>query len=181
VSDSSDAKLVKRAQGGDVNAIGELYDRHHEPIFCYVLVRVSDRNLAEDLTGEVFARMVTGLAGYRLTEIPFRAWLYRVAHNLVVDHYRKEKGRQAVPLEHAAGLSDPADNPASTVERQLTLEQVQSALATLDPSQRAVVELRFLCGLSLKEAALALDKTLAAIKSLQHRGLKALRVALEQT
>ncbi len=164
-----------------MNAIGELYDRHHEPIFCYVLVRVSDRSLAEDLTGEVFARMVTGLAGYRLTEIPFRAWLYRVAHNLVVDHYRKEKGRQAVPLEHAADLSDPADNPASTVERQLTLEQVQSALSELDPSQREVVELRFLCGLSLREVALALDKTLAAIKSLQHRGLKALRVALEQT
>ncbi len=180
VLDSSDADLVKRAQGGDVNAFGELYDRHHESIFRYVRLRVPDQGLAEDLTGEVFTRMVTGLPGYRLKGVPFRAWLYRIARNLVVDHYRREKGRLPVSLYQAESLSDTGSNPASIVERKLTLEQVQRALSSLDPSQREVVELRFLSGLSLGEAALTLGKTVAAIKSLQHRGLKALRVALEQ-
>lgn len=180
VPDSSDAELVRRAQGGEVSAVGELYDRHHESIFRYVLVRVQDRGLAEDLTGEVFARMVSDLPGYRLRGAPFRAWLYRIAHSRVVDHYRKQKGRLPVSLDNAEGLSDPADNPASTVERKLTLERVQRALSGLDPSQREVVVLRFLVGLSLQEVAQTLGKTLAAVKSLQHRGLKALRVALKQ-
>jgi RNA polymerase sigma-70 factor (ECF subfamily) len=176
VPNSNDADLVKRAQGGDVNAVGELYDRHHESIFRYVQSRVYDRDLAEDLTGEIFTRMVTSLPGYRLRGIPFRAWLYRIARNLVVDHYRKESGRVSVPLYHAESTGEAASNPAWIVEHKLTLERVQRALARLDPSQQEVVVLRFLLGLSLREVALTLNKTVAAVKSLQHRGLKALRV-----
>jgi RNA polymerase sigma-70 factor (ECF subfamily) len=181
VLDSSDADLVKSAQGGDVSAVGELYDRHHESIFRYVLVRVQDRALAEDLTGEVFARMVGSLPGYHLRGIPFRAWLYRIAHSRVVDHYRRQKRRPSVPLDYAQGLSDPEGNPALTVDLKLTLERVQRALSGLEPSQRDVVVLRFLLGLSLQEVAQTLGKTVAAVKSLQHRGLVALRVVLEQT
>ena len=178
---SSDADLVKRAQGGEVNAVGELYDRHHESIFRYVRSRVGDQSLAEDLTGEIFTRMLVSLPDYRLRGIPFRAWLYRIAHNRVVDHYRKEDGRLPVSLDRAANAIEPESNPASVVEHQLTLERVQHALEGLDPSQQEVVVLRFLLGLSLREAALALGKTVAAVKSLQHRGLKALRAALKET
>jgi len=181
VLDSSDADLVKSAQGGDVSAVGELYDRHHESIFRYVLVRVQDRALAEDLTGEVFARMVASLPSYHLRGSPFRAWLYRIAHSRVVDHYRQQRRRPSVSLDYAQSLSDPEGNPAATVDLKLTLERVQGALAGLEPSQRDVVVLRFLLGLSLQEVAQALGKTVAAVKSLQHRGLAALRVALEQT
>lgn len=178
--DSSDADLVKRAQGGDVDAIGELYDRHHADIFRYVWSRVHDNRSAEDLTGEVFTRMVINLPRYRLRGLPFRAWLYRIARNLVVDHYRKEGGHDQVPLYHAEGMSGEGDRPDSMAEHHLTLERVQRALTSLDPSQREVVILRFLAGLSLREVAQTLDKTVAAVKSLQHRGLTALRVALEQ-
>lgn len=180
VVDSRDADLVKRAQGGNVNAFGELYDRHHRRIFRYVWGRVRDEGLAEDLTGEVFARMVASLPGYRLTGVPFRVWLYRIAHNLVVDHYRKEGRYTFVPLYHAEGLSMEKSDPVSIVERQLTVEQVRGALEKIDPSQQEVVVLRFLAGLSLKEVSLILNKTVAAVKSLQHRGLTALRVALKQ-
>lgn len=118
---SNDADLVKRAQGGDVDAVGELYDRHHESIFRYVQSRVYDRDLAEDLTGEIFTRMVTSLPGYRLRGIPFRAWLYRIARNLVVDHYRKESGRVSVPLYHAesAGARRIASGWANDCRRKL--------------------------------------------------------------
>jgi RNA polymerase sigma-70 factor (ECF subfamily) len=180
VLDASDASLVRRAQGGDVNAVGELYDRHHAHIFRYVWSRVHDGRSAEDLTGEVFTRMVTSLADYRPMGVPFRAWLYRIAHNLVVDHYRKESDHALVPLYHAEGLSGEENSPALIVEHRLTAERVQRALAKLDPSQREVVVLRFLVGLSLREVALTLGKTVAAVKSLQHRGLAALRVALKQ-
>ena len=176
----SDADLVKRAQGGEVNAVGELYDRHHESIFRYVRSRVGDQSLAEDLTGEIFTRMLVSLPDYRLRGIPFRAWLYRIAHNLVVDHYRKKSGRPSVPLCHAESMGETESNPASIIDHKLTLERVQRALDSLDPSQQEVVVLRFLLGLSLREAALAVGKTVSAVKSLQHRGLKALRVALEQ-
>lgn len=163
-----------------MSAVGELYDRHHVSIFRYVRSRVQDQGLAEDLTGETFTRMVTGLPGYRSRGVPFRAWLYRIARNLVVDHYRKESGRLSVPLEHAERTGEPGSNPASVIEHKLTLEQVQRALAGLDPTQQEVVVLRFLLGLSLREVAKTLGKTVAAVKSLQHRGLKALRAALEQ-
>lgn len=178
--DPNDADLVKRAQGGDVSAVGELYDHHHESVFRYVRSRVCDQGLAEDLTDEIFTRMVAGLPGYRLRGSPFRAWLYRIARNLVVDHYRKEGGCPSVPLYHAENKSETESNPASVIEHKLALEKVQHALNGLDPAQQEVVVLRFLLGLSLREVAQTLGKTVAAVKSLQHRGLKALRIALEQ-
>jgi RNA polymerase sigma-70 factor (ECF subfamily) len=177
--DSGDADLIRRAQGGNVNAVGELYDRHHTRIFKYVWSQVRDEHLAEDLTGEVFVRMVTGLPNYRLQKVPFQAWLYRIAHNLTVDHYRKASRRERVPLYHAEGQRDEENDPASIVERQLSVERVQRALDELDPTQGEVVVLRFLVGLSLREVALTLDKTVGAVKSLQYRGLVALRAALK--
>lgn len=176
--DSSDADLVRRAQGGDVNAVGELYDRHHRRIFRYVWSHVRNEYLAEDLTGEVFLRMVTGLPNYRPKGIPFRAWLYRIAHNLTVDHHRKAGRHELVPLYHAEGLSERKNDPSAIVEHRLTAEQVQRALDRLDPLQCEVIVLRFLTGLSLREVALTLNKTVAAIKSLQYRGLVTLRAAL---
>jgi RNA polymerase sigma-70 factor (ECF subfamily) len=161
--------------------MGEIYDRHHLHIFRYVCSRVGDNHSAEDLTGEIFARMVANLPDYRPMGVPFRAWLYRIAHNLVVDHYRKEGGQVLVPLDHADGLAGEGNNPDAIVETKLTVERIQRALDTLDQSQREVVVLRFLMGLSLREVALTLDKTVAAVKSLQHRGLLALRAALQQT
>jgi RNA polymerase sigma-70 factor (ECF subfamily) len=124
--------------------------------------------------------MVVSLPAYCPTGAPFRSWLYRIAHNLVVDHYRKEGGHVLVPLAQAEGLSREGSNPAAIAEHHLAVERVHRALDILDPSQREVVALRFLAGLSLREVALTLDKTVAAVKSLQHRGLVALRAALKQ-
>ena len=177
---ANDADLVGRAQGGDVDAVGELYDAHHEHIFRYVWSRVRDQQLAEDLTGETFTRMVGNLAGYRPTDVPFRAWLYRIARNLIVDYYRKEDGRSSLPLAYAENISGGGNHPGPLVEQKLVVEHVQEALAQIDPLQRDVILLRFVAGLPLQEVALSLDKTVAAVKSLQHRGLKSLRMALKQ-
>jgi RNA polymerase sigma-70 factor (ECF subfamily) len=178
--DMSDSDLVKKAQDGDVAAVGVLYDRHQPIIYRYVRLRVGHDRQAEDLTGEIFTRMLTSLPRYRATKKPFRAWLYRVAHNLIVDHYRRQNGRMTVPLHFAEGLSETMNNPDMLVDQRMTLERIEKALDLIDPIQKEVVVLRFLVGLPLKEVADTLDKTVAAVKSLQHRGLAALRVQLRQ-
>ena len=161
-----------------MSAVGELYDRHHLRIFRYIWMHVRDQQLAEDLTGEVFVRMVTGLSGYRQRGVPFQAWLYRIAHNLTTDHHRRANLHEMVPLEHATELSDPLHDPPAIAEQHLGAQQVQRALDTLDPLQREVIVLRFVAGLSLQEVGSSLNKTVAAVKSLQRRGLAALRAAL---
>ena len=175
--ESMEVELVARAQGGDVNAIGALYDEHHESIFRYVWLRVGDAQLAEDLTGDVFMRMLKALPNYQAVGLPFRAWLYRIAHNLLVDHYRRNGRREPVSLDaveaHPAG-----DDPLVSVERRLLAERLGHALSQLDPHQCEVVVLRFLAGLSLQETAAAMGRSEAAVKSLQHRSLAALRRTL---
>ncbi len=175
-----DAELVERAQNGDIAAIGELYDHHQPHIYRYVWLRVRHSRLAEDLTSEIFTRMVANISAFRSTNTPFRAWLYRIAHNLIVDHYRKQDGRIIVPLYYAESVRESMNNPYSIVEQKLSMERVDQALDQIDPFQREVVVLRFIVGLSLKEVAHTLDKSVAAVKSLQHRGLAALRIALKQ-
>lgn len=179
VSDQKDADLVRKAQTGDVSAAGRLYDRHHLPIFHYILARTSHPQVAEDLTGEVFTRMIRHLPEYEERGVPFRAWLYRIASNLVKDHYRS-KEQAPLPLTVVEETNMSMNSSERVVEQTLTLASVQEALAMIDETQSEVVILRFLAGMSLKEVALTLNKSVGAVKSLQHRGLSALRVALEQ-
>lgn len=179
VSDQTDTDLVLEAQSGDASAAGQLYDRNHLAIFRYIYARTSHRQVAEDLTGEVFTRMVRHLPEYEERGIPFRAWLYRIAGNLVKDHYRSNE-KVPLPISVAEEVTAPVTSPDSVVEQTLTLASVQQALATIDETQRDVVILRFLAGMSLKEVAATLDRSVGAVKSLQHRGLAALRIVLEQ-
>jgi RNA polymerase sigma-70 factor (ECF subfamily) len=176
--DSSDAELVTRAQRGEVNAIGRLYDRHRESIFRYLWIRLDDRQLAEDLTGDVFMRMLDALPRYQQQGLPFRAWLYRIAHNLLIDCFRKLNHQVTVPLE-VVEEQGADDDPDRAIEQILLSERLQTALMDLEPTQCDVVTLRFLSGLSLQETALTLGKTEAAVKALQHRGLSSLRRSLK--
>lgn len=164
-----------RIQSENLPAAEELYLKHHEHIFRFIWSRVHDAPLAEDLTGEVFTRMVANLPSYRDRSLPFRAWLYQAARNLIIDYHRKEASAQG--LKDVANVN--AASPEERVETALTLERVQRALEKVDPAQREVVELRFLAELSLEEVAEAMDKSVAAVKALQHRGLASLRTHLK--
>jgi RNA polymerase sigma-70 factor, ECF subfamily len=169
---------VRLAQEGDVVALAALYDEHYGLIFGYLRARLGDRHAVEDLTGEVFQRMLTALPNYRAQGLPFRAWLFRIAHNLLVDHYRQLGRAVVVEWQDTAQSADPGADPAAGIERTLTLEQTYRALAGLDDHQREVVTMRFLSGLSVRDTALALGKSEDAVKALQRRGLAALRLAL---
>jgi len=172
-------ELITSAQRGNVEAIGVLYDLHYRAVFLYFKARLGDQQTAEDLTGDVFRRMLRGLPQYRNISLPFRAWLFRIAHNLLIDHYRQETAHTLVPFEEAEYANEKGMDPSSLVEQRLTILDTYHALTELETSQRDVVVLRFLSGLSLKETALALGKTEDAIKALQRRGLAVLRLSLD--
>jgi len=165
-------------QSEDSLAAEDLYKEHHEHIFRFIWSRVHNAQQAEDLTGEVFIRMVANLSGFRDRSLPFRAWLYRIARNLIIDHHRKESSANVL-----ADLVDPSIAQPSVEERAekaLTVEQVQRALQKIDPEQGEVVELRFLAELSLEEVSLVINKSIPAVKALQHRGLSSLRAYLKE-
>jgi RNA polymerase sigma-70 factor, ECF subfamily len=173
-------ELVRRAQKGDLSATRALYLENHAQIYRFIWSRVQNPALADDLTGEVFLRMVASLPAYQDRAYPFRAWLYRIARNLLIDHFRRHQNQVFVPLESVAEELPGGQTPEKMMELKLTIERVKQALEDLTPEQREVVELRFLAGLSLNEVALTVDKTVSAVKSLQSRGLITLRAKLGQ-
>ena len=123
--------------------------------------------------------MVTYLPQYKITNVPFTVWLFRIARNYTMTHLQKESRHPIMPLSQTIELSRAEDNPARIVETQLELEWIWRGLQQLDEHQREVIVFRFLIGLSLKEVASTLDRTVGAIKTLQHRGITALRIALQ--
>jgi RNA polymerase sigma-70 factor (ECF subfamily) len=170
--------LVVRAQKGELDAIGELYDLHHQAIFLYFRSRLDDPHLAEDLTGDVFKRMLTSLSQYQPRGLPFRSWLFRIAHNLLVDYLKREGGTVHIGVEGKSLPDEHAEDPFLTVEKKQAVEQAYQALSELAPSQREILVLRFLSGLSLREVALTLNLTEDSVKAHQRRGLAVLRLVL---
>ncbi len=180
MSDVSEAGVVARAKMGEAEAVGLLYEAHQPAIFRYVWTRLREREAAEDLTGEVFLRMLEALPRYRSSATPFRAWLYRIARNLIIDWGRRTRQGRLAALDEVPADSDPASYPEHKVEAKMSVEALRGALAQLEASQCEVVTLRFLAGFSLQETAAAVNKTEAAVKALQHRGLAALSQILNQ-
>lgn len=174
-----EAKLVQRACQGDAQAVGTLYARHQPAVFTYIYYRVSDQACAEDLTAEVFVRMVDRLPGYSEQGRPILAWLYTIARNLVIDHYRAADARRSLPLEErlAAGAGD---RPADAAEARLAQECLARALRHLTEEQRQVILLKFVEDREIEEVAAVLGKNERAIRSLQHRALAALHRAMQK-
>ncbi len=123
--------------------------------------------------------MVASLPRYQERQLPFQAWLYRIAHNLLVDHYRRTNHSQTVSLDEVRDVPVEEHDPAASVEDRLLIEDLRGAIERLDGYQKDVIVLRFLLGLPISEVALILDKTIPTIKALQYRGLRELRSVLE--
>ena len=158
----------------DDETLAQIYEANYGRVTRYIAARTGDRDLAEDMAGEVFLRAVESLGNFRARGIPFEAWLFRVAHNLVVDHYRKNARRQHVPLDEAASLSA-SDDPVGGLEHRLDVETVYQAMQWLNPAQQEVVTLRFLAELSSEEAGVIMGRTSGAVRELQRTAIKALR------
>jgi RNA polymerase sigma-70 factor, ECF subfamily len=169
--------LINRAKDGDVSAIGDLYECHRLGVYRYLYYRTGDTHIADDLTSEVFLRMIRGLSGYQVQDASFQAWLFQIAHNLLNDHYRKTNGRSHVQLEENV-MDNPIHGRSRPVEHSLNSVTLQQALEMLSGEQRDVVVMRFITGMSIAEVASTLHKSEDAVKGLQRRALTNLRSVL---
>ncbi|MFC1593191.1 sigma-70 family RNA polymerase sigma factor [Candidatus Omnitrophota bacterium] len=168
--------LVYRAQQGDEEAFAQLYESYFDKIYRYLALRTGNRTEAEDMTQQVFLNALKSIHSFKWKGVSFSAWLFRIAHNLMVDYIRKQNKRATVPLDDS--LPDTGGNPQLMAEQKLGIEQVISATKCLTKAQREVISLRFASELSIAEAAKVMNKNQGAVKALQHSAIAALRRAL---
>jgi RNA polymerase sigma-70 factor, ECF subfamily len=169
--------LVARAQRGDGEAFGALYEHFAPKLYSYFHCRVQgDGPLAEDLTEDVFAKVIVKLHTYRDRGIPFGAWLYRIAANRLIDHARRQPRMDHLPADEHHQLPDA--RAGSAFEGVLTHVELAKALGQLTELQRQVVTLRFLQGMSIAQTVAVVGASEDGVKKLQARGLAALRRAL---
>jgi RNA polymerase sigma-70 factor, ECF subfamily len=168
--------LVERAQAGDRDALEELYLLHFDRIYSYLHVTVGNRHDAEDLTTQTFLKMLEAIGRFRFGSAPFSAWLFRIAHNLAMDHFRANRRVQLeeeVPEQGDEVLSAEAE-AFQSIGRASMLDLIEE----LSSEQKQVLTLKFVFDFSNAEAATVLGKTEGAVKSLQHRALVALQKRL---
>jgi RNA polymerase sigma-70 factor (ECF subfamily) len=177
--------LVQRAARGDQAALTILYQRYVDHVFAYVQLRVQDEALAEDLTQDVFVSAFGALPRFRW-QGSLAPWLLRCAHNRVANHWRRAGRRpELVSLTHEedgeerAGLLALDPDVADTVAARLTTDQLLAVVGRLTELQQQVVALRFGAGLSLNETAEVMDRSVNAVKNLQHHAVAALRRHLQ--
>ena len=171
--------LVDRAQQGDRDALEELYLIHFDRIYSYLHVSVGNRHDAEDLTTQTFLKMLEKINKFRWQSAPFSAWLFRIAHNLAMDHFRASRRWQPeedVPEPDVDESTSAETGALESIGRKSMLELIED----LSPEQQQVLTLKFVFNFANAEAATILGKTEGAIKSLQHRALASLQKQLEK-
>ena len=167
-------KLVERAQAGERVALEELYLIHFDRIYSYLHVSVGNRHDAEDLTTQTFLKMLESIGRFRWQAAPFSAWLFRIAHNLSMDHFRANRRWQPeeeVPEPPGSEERSAEDEALQSIGRQ----SMMSLIDTLSPEQQQVLTLKFVFNFPNGDVATILEKTEGAIKSLQHRALVSLQ------
>ena len=179
LQDTDDVQLLKIAQGGDSEAFGELYERYASRVFRYLYAHLDNRLDAEDLTEEVFMRVWRSLANYQEQGVPFLAFLFRVARNALIDHYRRSgKPEKEVSIEDMP-LKEHGPGPMEAVTALLEHQQLKQTLTRLREDYRTVLVMRFLSEMSPEETAQAMGKSAGAVRVLQHRALAVLRTMME--
>ncbi|MGH2995931.1 MAG: sigma-70 family RNA polymerase sigma factor [Gaiellaceae bacterium] len=167
-------RLVERAQGGDRAALEELYLLHLDRIYSYLHLSLGNRHDAEDLTNQTFVKMMESIERFQWRKVPISAWLFRIAHNLAVDHFRARRRWQPEeePPEPPGAVARSAEDQAlAAIGRRSMLELIEG----LSLDQQQVLTLKFGFDFSNREVATILGKTEGAIKSLQHRALASLQ------
>jgi RNA polymerase sigma-70 factor (ECF subfamily) len=173
-------ELVARGQQGDRAALEELYLIHFDRIYSYLHVTVGNRHDAEDLTTQTFLKMLEKIGSFKWQSAPFSAWLFRIAHNLAMDHFRA--GRRWQPEEEVPEPPGEEEPAAEFVAMQtIGRESMLKLIDHLSPEQQQVLTLKFVFNLPNAEVASILDKTEGAIKSLQHRALVSLQKQIAQS
>ena len=174
---TNDSVLLERARKYDAVALAEIYDRHAETIYHYAYRFVGDAHVAEDLTSEVFLKLLQVLGTSRAPREQLQGWLYRVARNLAVDWFRQQAKGVQISLNEQ--VTPGGDSPASRLEQQQLHQDLREAISRLAPGQQQVIILRFGEGRKIREIGRLMGKSEGSIKLMQYRAMRKLRKLLE--
>ena len=171
--------LIRAAQRDNERAFGELYNAYVHDIYRYILYRVGSSETAQDLTAEVFLRVVEGLVRYQDRQIPLLAWLYRIAHARVIDYYRhfKRVGEQEDLEDVELSADEDLDSDLMLTFHQ---QKIREAIRKLPADQQQVILLRFIEGYNIQQTASVLGKSIGAVKMIQRRALQAMNLELSR-
>ncbi|MEK7195397.1 MAG: sigma-70 family RNA polymerase sigma factor [Patescibacteria group bacterium] len=170
-------KIIKRAVEGKSSAFGSLYDHYHSKIYRFVLMKVSRREEAEDITHQVFLSAWQNIKSYKDLGYPFSSWLYRIARNQVADYYRSKKSESSLENFDPEYFISPA-TISLDLSLKMEMEKVILAIRKLKPEYQDVIIMRFVEDMPVKETAEAIQKSEGAVKLLQHRAIKELKKIL---
>ncbi len=180
-SQHDEAALVRRAINGDADAFGALYLQHLDAIYRYVRFRIGNAHDAEDLTEQIFLKAWEALPRYRQRGLPFASWLYRIAHNKVIDYQRRSSNEVLTDMSVTADMTSPESGVLEQIIQAGEIEALSSAIRQLPPEQQQVIVLRFIEGLDHTQVARIIDKSEGACRVIQHRALAALNRLLTGT
>ena len=166
--------LVERAQAGEADAFGRLYDQYSDTVYRYIYYRVGGKATAEDLTSETFLRALRRIGTFTWQGRDFGAWLVTIARNLVADHFKSSRFRLEVTTGEMLDANEVERSPEDSVLESLSNAALLDAVRELNPQQQECVTLRFLQGLSVAETARVMGKNEGAIKTLQYRAVRTL-------
>lgn len=172
--DFDEKAIVDAAQSGDQVALSELYDHYFPRVYRYVATRLSSTEDAEDVTTEIFLRIIENLRSFTWRGLPFGAWVFRIARNEVVSHVRRQKVRTTT-AQLTESIQDPSPDHVDEIVTAFTVAMVREAAERLPEAQRQVIALRFGAGLSVAETAQSLGKTENNVKVLQHKAIAKLQ------
>ena len=168
-------KLIIDAISGEASAFGLLYDKYQPQIYRFIYLKVSHREEAEDLTHQVFFKAWQNIGNYQMKGLPFSSWLYRIARNDVIDHYRTRKANLDIESVDEPAVKDLTEQK---IDDNIKLESVRKAVLQLNHEQQDVILMRFVEELSFGEIAKIMDKSNGAVRILQHRAIRNLKKIL---
>ncbi|MBN1305016.1 MAG: sigma-70 family RNA polymerase sigma factor [Anaerolineales bacterium] len=171
----NETDILGLASQGDVDAFGQLYARYIDRIYNYVYYRTGNQHDAEDLTARVFQRAMNHIKNYTDRGVPFSAWLYRIAHNLVANWHRDRSRRQEIPITDLPVLPSKGDHPETSLVRSEEQEALLRLIRRLPPERQHLLILKFVENMSNAEIGQIMGRSEGAVKSLYHRTLLALR------
>jgi RNA polymerase sigma-70 factor (ECF subfamily) len=177
---SQELEWIRQAKLGNTDAFGALYSLHAESVYRFLLSNLGDVQEAEDLTEEVFIRVWRAIPSYEEGEFPFTAFVFRIARNLLIDHFRANHRKMISVSIEAENLDESLKDPDATPIYNLEHEELYAALHRLREDYREILVLRFLSDLSIIEISKAMDRSPGAVRVLQHRALAALRKVLQK-
>ena len=170
------AEKNERRISSKEDALAGLYNEYYDKIARYIYVRMGNRAEAEDLAGEVFLKALESLGSYQERGVPMQAWLFKIAHNMVVDYLRRSSRRGFVSVDEVEVEAE--SDPQEIAETNIEMARVAEAMGRLTPAQRQVVELRFFGGLTSEEAGNVMNKKSGAVREMQSAAIKRLRELL---